>query len=299
MDQLQAIRVFARVVEAGTFTKAADSLNMPKASVTKLIQGLEARLRVKLLQRTTRRVTVTADGAAYYERTARLLSDLDDIDASVANSQNNPRGPLRVDIGAAPARLVLIPALPDFCARYPDIRVNVGVSDRPVDLISDSVDCVIRGGELTDLSLVARRITSLTWTTCATPAYLQQYGIPQHPLELEDGHRVVNYMSPRTGRATPLNFTKGGEKFAVEGRSAVTVNESTAHVVAGVAGLGIIQTPTFMAQPHIERGELVPILPEWQPAPHPVYVVYPPNRHLSNKLRVFIDWVTELFAKVT
>ena len=160
MDQIQSMRVFARVVEAGSFTRAAESLTLPKGTVTKLVQHLEARLRVRLLNRTTRRVTVTPDGAAYYERASRLLNDLDDIEASMTNAQANPSGRLRVDVGSSVARLLVIPALPDFFKRYPDIQLDLGVSDRPVDLISDNVDCVIRGGDLVEQSLVARRIGS-------------------------------------------------------------------------------------------------------------------------------------------
>lgn len=289
--------MFTRVVEAGSFTKAANSLDMPKATVTKLVQGLEAHLRVKLLQRTTRRVTVTPDGATYYKRASRLLADLDDIDSSMANAQANPRGKLRIDIAGTPARLILIPALPDFCARYPEIDVSLGVSDRPADLISDSADCVIRGGELNDSSLVARRIATMRGMTCATPAYLAQHGTPQHPHDLEKGHVVVNYLAPLTGRAMPFRFARGGNKIELELRSRVAVNESNAHVAAGVAGLGLIQTPAFMAYPHVARGELVEVLREWRPPPHPIYVVYPANRHLSHRLKVFIDWVAALFAK--
>ena len=146
MDQIQAMRIFVRVVEAGTFTRAADSLNLPKATVTKHVPALEERLRVKLLNRTTRRVTVTPDGAAYYERTVRLLTDLDDIEASMTNARANPRGRLRIDVGTSVAQLLIIPHLAEFHARYPDIQVDLGVSDRTVDLIGDNVDCVIRGG---------------------------------------------------------------------------------------------------------------------------------------------------------
>lgn len=297
LNQILALKVFTRVVEAGSFTKAANSLDMPKATVTKLVQGLEAHLRVKLLQRTTRRVTVTPDGATYYKRASRLLADLDDIDSSMANAQANPRGKLRIDIAGTPARLILIPALPDFCARYPEIDVSLGVSDRPADLISDSADCVIRGGELNDSSLVARRIATMRGMTCATPAYLAQHGTPQHPHDLEKGHVVVNYLAPLTGRAMPFRFARGGNKIELELRSRVAVNESNAHVAAGVAGLGLIQTPAFMAYPHVARGELVEVLREWRPPPHPIYVVYPANRHLSHRLKVFIDWVAALFAK--
>lgn len=297
LNQILALKVFTRVVEAGSFTKAANSLDMPKATVTKLVQGLEAHLRVKLLQRTTRRVTVTPDGATYYKRASRVLADLDDIDSSMANAQTNPRGKLRIDIAGTPARLILIPALPDFCARYPEIDVSLGVSDRPADLISDSADCVIRGGELNDSSLVARRIATMRGMTCATPAYLAQHGTPQHPHDLEKGHVVVNYLAPLTGRAMPFRFARGGNKIELELRSRVAVNESNAHVAAGVAGLGLIQTPAFMAYPHVARGELVEVLREWRPPPHPIYVVYPANRHLSHRLKVFIDWVAALFAK--
>ena len=161
MDQFLALRVFARVVEAGTFTKAADSLEMPKPTVTKLIQSLETHLRVKLLNRTTRRVTVTADGAAYYERTARLLTELEEIDASLSNAQASPKGRIRVDVPASVARQIIIPALHTFHARYPDIQIDLGVGDRLVNLIADNVDCVVRGGNLQDESLVARRIAQI------------------------------------------------------------------------------------------------------------------------------------------
>jgi DNA-binding transcriptional LysR family regulator len=296
MDQLQAIRAFARVVEAGSFTKAADTLGMPNASLTKSIQQLEAHLRVKLLLRTTRRVSVTPEGAQYYEKTQRLLKDLDDVDASFSAAQSRPRGHLRIDMGSSIANLVLLPALPAFLARYPDIRVDMGVSDKHVNLIGDNVDCVIRGGELTDLSLIGRQIGSASWVTCATPAYLRDHGVPKHPSELDEGHVIAHYLSTRTGRGLPLNFAKGSEKLAIQGTRSVGVNESNAHVGAGLAGLGVMQTFTYAAAPHIASGALVPILEKWQPAPYPFYVVFPSNRYVSNRLRVFIDWAADLFA---
>ena len=296
MDRFMAMRVFSRVVEAGTFTKAADSLEMPKPSVTKLVQSLETHLRVKLLNRTTRRVTVTPDGAAYYERVVRLLSELEDIEASMSNAQANPKGRLRVDIGTSVAGLIIIPALPAFHARYPDIQIDLGVSDRPVDLISDNVDCVVRGGELTDQSLVARRIGEFHFIACATPEYLKRHGMPSHPSDLDYGHYVVRFFSPRTGRVFPFDFTKDGERLEIQGRCIVSVNDSNAYLAAGLAGLGIIQGPTFMVQRHIASGELEPVLADWWSEPIPVHVVYPPNRHLSTKVRIFVDWVADLFA---
>ena len=297
MDQIQSMRVFARVVEAGSFTRAAESLDLPKGTVTKFVQHLETRLRVKLLNRTTRRVTVTPDGAAYYERTARVLNDLDDIEASMANAQANPSGRLRVDVGSSVARLIIIPALPEFFRRYPEIQLDLGVGDRPVDLIGDNVDCVIRGGELIEQSLVARRIGNMSLVTVATPEYLKRHGTPQHPLELEDKHTTVNYFSPRTGRPFPHEFVKDGEVLEISGRYSVAVNESNAHLAAVLAGLGISQTAVFAATPYIASGELVEVLTDWTRPPIPLHVVYPPNRHLSAKVRAFVEWTAELFAK--
>jgi LysR family transcriptional regulator, regulator for bpeEF and oprC len=296
MDQIQTMRVFARVVEAGTFTKAAESLDLPKGTVTKLVQHLEGRLKVKLLNRTTRRVTVTPDGAAYYERTARLLNDLDDIEASMTNAQANPSGRLRVDVGASVARLIVIPALPGFYQRYPDIQLDLGVGDRPVDLISDNIDCVIRGGDLLEQSLVARRIGNLALVTVASPAYLKRHGVPQHPDDLENGHSTVSFFSARTGRAHSHVFSKDGEMIELAGRYKISVNDSNAHIASVLAGLGISQTAAFAAAPYLATGELVQVLPEWSRPPIPVHVVYPPNRHLSAKVRAFVDWAAELFA---
>lgn len=297
MDQIQAMRTFARVVEAGTFTHAADSLQLPKATVTKHVQALEERLRVKLLNRTTRRVTVTTDGAAYYDRAVRLLADFDDMEASMTHARANPRGRLRVDIGTSVARLLIIPRLAEFQQRYPDIQIDLGVSDRTIDLISDNVDCVIRGGELSDQSLVARRIGNLEFITVATPDYLARHGTPQHPLDLESGHRIVTYFSPVSQRRYPLEFHRGGEVVEIASNPHLTVNESNAYVFAIVAGHGVGQITTFQAQQHLERGELARVLDDWPQPALPVYVVYPPNRHLSAKVRAFVDWAAELFAQ--
>lgn len=297
MDQIQAMRIFVRVVEAGTFTRAADSLSLPKATVTKHVQALEERLRVKLLNRTTRRVTVTPDGAAYYDRTVRLLTDLDDIEASMTNARANPRGRLRIDVGTSLAQLLIIPHLADFHARYPDIQVDLGVSDRMVDLIGDNVDCVIRGGELSDQSLVARRIGNLEFLTVASPDYVARKGAPTHPLEIEEKHTSVIYFSPQSGRHYPLEFRKGDESIDITGPYQLSVNESNAYVTSLLAGLGIGQITSYQAVRHFESGTLVQLLPEWTQPLLPVYVVYPPNRHLSAKVRAFVDWAAELFQR--
>lgn len=297
MDQIQAMRVFARVVESGSFTRAAESMDLPKGTTTKLVQQLEARLKTRLLNRTTRRVTVTADGAAYYERASRLLNDLDELEGALTQAQGKPSGRLRVDVGAATASLIIVPALPDFFRRYPDIQLDLGVGDRPVDLVSDNVDCVIRGGEVSEPSLVARRIANLSLATVATPAYLAQHGTPTHPSELEERHTLINYFSPRTGRPYTNIFERAGERIEFAGRYQVSVNESNANLAAVRAGLGISQAARFAVAPYLATGELVEVLPEWSHPLIPIYVVYPPNRHLSARVRAFVEWTVELFAQ--
>lgn len=295
MDQLLAIRAFARVVEAGNFTRAADSLDMPNTSLSKLVQELEAYLGVRLLQRTTRRVTVTPEGRDYYEKTARILNDLEDVDSSLNLARSKPRGQLRIDIGGSTAHDLLIPALPDFLARYPEIRIDLGVSDRAVDLIGDNVDCVIRGGPLDSSSLVARALGTAAMVTCATPAYLKLFGTPAYPDELKNGHRLVSYVSSQNGRAVPFRFLHAGEKTEIKVEHRVGVNESNAHLAAALAGLGIIQTFAYAAGPALRDGSLVEILQPWRPAPYPFHVVYPQSRHLTHRLRVFIDWLVQEF----
>lgn len=297
MDRLDAMQAFARVVEAGSFTKAADTLHMSKTTVTQLVQQLEARLRVKLLNRTTRKVNVTADGAVYYERVVRLLADLDDAETSLSSSVSLPRGRLRIDVPSPLASLVLIPALPAFNARYPDIQIDLGVSDRVVDVITENVDCVIRGGELTDQSLMARRLKDLQLGVYAAPSYLQRLGTPGHPKELEDSeHRCVGYMWARTGKTLAYSMRRNAERVEVQGRYVLSVDDGNAYMAAGTAGLGVLWLPEYMAQASLARGELVKLFDDWVLDPMPMYIAFPPNRHISVKLRVFIDWVVELIG---
>ncbi|SSW68839.1 LysR family transcriptional regulator [Achromobacter agilis] len=298
MDRFDAMQAFARVVETGSFTKAAETLHLSKTSVTQLIQQLEARLRVKLLNRTTRKVNVTADGAAYYERVLRLLADLDDAETSLSGASALPRGRLRVDVPSPLARLILVPALPAFHARYPDIQLDMGVSDRIVDLIGENVDCVVRGGELADQSLMARRVADLQLGVYAAPAYLARAGSPSHPGELEDTHhRIVGFLWSRTGKALPYAMRRGGERINVQGRHVLAVDDGNAYLAAGLAGLGVLWLPDYMSRAHVESGELVPLFGDWRLDPMPMYVAFPPNRHVSAKLRVFIDWIAALMGQ--
>lgn len=298
MDRFDAMQAFARVVEVGSFTKAAETLHMSKTSVTQLVQQLEARLRVKLLNRTTRKVNVTADGAVYYERVVRLLADLDDAETSLSSASALPRGRLRVDVPSPLASMILVPALPAFHARYPDIQIDMGVSDRIVDLIGENVDCVVRGGELTDQSLMARRVGDLQLGVYAAPSYLERVGTPSHPRELEDSHhRIVGFLWARTGKALPYAMRRNGESVQIQGRYVLSVDDGNAYIAAGLAGLGVLWLPDYMSKAHLARGELVPLFEDWRLDPMPIYVAFPPNRHLSIKVRVFIDWVADLMAQ--
>ncbi|NTX31610.1 LysR family transcriptional regulator [Burkholderia pyrrocinia] len=298
MDRFDAMQAFARVVEAGSFTKAAETLHMSRTTVTQLVQQLEARLRVKLFNRTTRKVVVTADGAAYYERVVRLLADMDDAETSLSAASASPRGRLRVDVPSPFARLILIPALPAFHARYPDLQLDMGVSDRVVDVIGENVDCVVRGGEPADRSLAARRVGDLRLGVYASPAYLARAGTPSHPDELEDTHhRIVGFLWARTGKALPFAMECDGERVDVRGRYVLAVDDGNAYLEAGLAGLGILWLPDYMAAAYRARGELVPLFEAWQLEPMPMYVAFPPNRHVSAKVRVFVDWIADLMAQ--
>lgn len=293
MNQLVAIRAFARVVEAGSFTRAAEGLEMPTATLSKVVRELETHLGVRLLERTTRRVAVTAEGVVYYEKAGRILRDLEDVDASFGASGGSPRGLLRVDVGNAIARDVLVPALPTFLARHPDIRIELGVSDKAVNLISENVDCAIRGGPLDDGSLVARHLGDADIVTCASPAYLETFGRPTHPDDLRGDYPLVSYLSPTHGRAFPFRFQHEVERLELNTQHRVGINESNACLAAGLAGLGIVQAFAFAARTSLRSGALVEVLRDWRPAPYPFHVVYPNNRNVSHRLRLFIDWMTQ------
>lgn len=295
MDYFTAVKAFIQVVEAGSFVKAAQTLNLPRNTVTKHIQSLESHLRVKLLHRTTRRISLTNDGTAYYERMVRVVDQWLEAESDLVSAQARPHGCLRVDMGSTMATMLVLPALPDFQKRYPELQLNIGVSDRPVDLLGDRVDCVIRGGTLSDPSLIARRLGSLKFVTCATPGYLSAHGTPSHPTDLETNHQMVRYFFAGTNRRLPVEFVRGEERISVDGSYFVSVNDSNALLAAALAGMGVLQTLMFMAEPHFKSGALVPLLDDWSLEPNPIYIVYSPNRHLSTRVRVFVEWLVELF----
>jgi LysR family transcriptional regulator for bpeEF and oprC len=295
MDRFQAMQVFMRVVDANSFSRAADHLGLPRATVTTIIQNLEALLQVRLLNRTTRRISLTPDGAAYYEHSARILGEVEETESSFRDVARGPKGRLRIDVPSPIGRLILIPRLCEFHCRYPEVELVIGMGDRQVDLVREAVDCVIRVGELQDSTLVARRIGSIQLITCAAPDYLARYGVPSGIDDL-DQHLAVQYFSSRTGRNFDWDFIADGQPLAVKMNGSISVNDSEAYVACGLQGFGLIQPARFMVLPQLESGALVEVLPQLLPAPMPISVAYLQNRHLSPKVRAFVDWVAELFG---
>ena len=296
MDRIAAMNAFVRVVEAGSFTKAAATLDVPNASVTRLIQSLEQELQVRLLHRTTRSVTVTAEGATYYERIVRLLADLADIEASTRMSQGKPSGRVRVETAAAIAGMVIVPALHEFYREYPDVEIELGVGNRVLDVVAEGIDCAIRIGNVAEQMMVARRIGSFSLMSYASPAFLKAHGTPTTPEELAN-YPMVGMMGRGGSRPVPVNFTDGDQELGVSPHYKLVVNDTNSLLAAGIAGLGIIRTPCYAARDALASGRLVPLLEDWKAPAVPVSVVYAPNRYLSAKVRVFIDWVITVFER--
>lgn len=291
MDRLRAMEIFVRVVDAGNFTRAAETLSLPKATVSTAVRQLEDHLGVRLLHRTTRRVSLTLDGGAYYERCLHLLEELADTEALFTDG-HRPSGRLRVNLPGRPARLVILPRLMAFCERYPDIHLELGINDRLVDLIQEGVDCALRVGELPDSSLVARRLGYFTEISCASPDYLARHGTPVTPKDLSH-HQVINYHSGRTGRPLPWEYTEHGQVHECLPDGRLTVDNSEAYIGAALAGFGLVQVPLYTARTHLDDGELVEVLADYRPAPSPVSVVYAHHRHRSSKVRAFVDWLEQ------
>jgi LysR family transcriptional regulator, regulator for bpeEF and oprC len=294
MDRIQAMEVFTRVVDANSFTRAAETLGMPRASVTTIIQNLEAFLGVRLMHRTTRRLSLTPDGAAYYEHCIKIITEIAEADASFQAGNRKPSGALRVHMPSALGRRIVIPALATFHRRYPDITLDLGLSDRPVDPIEEGVDCMIRIGPLEDSSMVARRIGMLKRITCASPAYLARQSAPKSIEDLA-AHHAVNFRAAHGGRPVPWVFVIDGKPVEVKMNSLVSVNDSDAYVTCAIEGFGLIQPTLFMVLPYLLDGSLKEVLTGFNPKPKPISIVYPHNRHLSAKVRAFAEWIHELF----
>ncbi|MBU1313555.1 MAG: LysR family transcriptional regulator [Alphaproteobacteria bacterium] len=297
MDQLSAMRAFVRVVETGNFTRAARTLDMSKTTVTNLVQNLEGHLRAKLLNRTTRQVAVTTEGALYYERAAQFLSDLEELDGSISSSQSQPSGRLRVEMAGAFADLIVIPSLCSFYCSYPQITLDIGVGDRLIDYVAENVDCALRAGTPTDQSLIARKVGEISLRTYVSPGFIQMFGMPEHPRDLEAQFFSVGYLNAQAGRVLPMEFRRGEETLEITPRYAVSVNDSRSYIAAAVSGMGVAQAPQFMARDAVEKGQLVEVLTDWEREPLPLYIVYPRTRHLGNKVRVFVDWLVKLLKE--
>ncbi|MCF5646081.1 LysR family transcriptional regulator [Pseudomonas syringae] len=295
MDRFNAMRAFTRIVELGGFAKAADSLHMPRASVTVLIKQLEAHLGVQLLQRTTRQVSTTPDGKAYYQRCVSLLADLDDAEAAFSSKGAEPKGLLRVDLPVSLGRMIVIPALPEFTRRYPQVRLEIGMGDRPVDLIREGVDCVLRAGDALDDTLVARPLGNLTQITCASRDYLDRYGTPRDLHDLAQ-HQVIEYFSSSTSKRYGLEFMADGLDSDHGMTCSVSVNSAEGYVAACEAGFGLVQVPRYHIAAQLRSGALVEVLREYRPPALPLTALYPPHRQLSRRVRVFVDWLVELCA---
>lgn len=292
MDRIDLFRIFARVVETASFTRAADRLGMPRSSVSAAIQELEARLGVRLLNRTTRRVSPTLDGAAFYERCLRVVADVEEAEALFRRTAG-PAGKIRIDVPGRIGRLVIAPALPEFLARHPQIDVDLGVTDRAVDLIEDNLDCVLRVGPLADSGLIARPLGSLGLINVASPDYLARHGTPRHPGDLA-AHWAVNYASPSTGRVEAWEWIEAGTTRSLPMRARVTVNGAEAYIACCRAGLGLIQIPAYDVRASVAAGELVEVMPDHRAAPMPIALLYPHRRHLTHRFNVFADWLEAL-----
>ncbi|MDE1180416.1 LysR family transcriptional regulator [Paraburkholderia sp.] len=293
MDRLQAMEVFTRVVETNSFSKAAELMDLPRGSVSNLVQALELHVGVRLLNRTTRQVSVTEDGALYYERCVQILGEIADADASLSNKLQNPTGTIRIDTSGTLARALLLPALADFYQKYPHIQVRLGLADRNIDLIQDGVDCVIRMGPVEESSMVARAIGNARLTTCASPAYLDTHGTPATIDDLRE-HNTVNYVSSRTGKTFPFEFIADGETQRLPLTGVLSVNDGATYITAGALGHGIIQPSRFMVSELIERGELVEILTQYTIPTTSLSLIYPHRRGLSSRVRAFSEWFADL-----
>lgn len=294
MDRLLRMQLFVRVVERGSFLAAAADLGLARSTATQAIKALEVDVGARLLERTTRHVAVTPDGRAFYQRCLAILADVDEAEAIFRDAK--PQGILRVDAHPMLTQTFLLPHLRSFLDRHPLLEIQFGQGDRFVDLVREGVDCVIRAGEVTDSSLIMRRLGSIREMTCASPDYIKAYGLPQAPDDLE-GHQAVGFISSRTGQIMPLEFMVGDDVRYVTLPARVTVNNSDTVMDLARRGFGLMQAPRYHLQRHVDDGTLVEVLQDFPPPPTPLSALYPQNRQLSPRVRVFIDWVAKIFAE--
>lgn len=297
MDRLHAMTTFTKVVEAHSFRRAAEAMSLPASTVTKVIKDLEAYLGVRLLNRTTRQLSLTSEGDAYYDRCKAILADILVAETAFAGHDGRVRGKLRVDMTPSLARLHLIPNLAAFRRAYPDIELTLTMSDKVVDLVQNGIDCVIRAGiPQTSATLIARRIATFEWVMCASPSYLAVHGAPDNVEDLRH-HHAVGYLSSRTGRTTEWEFLEADKHRSIRMVEHVIVNDTDAYIAAGLEGLGLIRAASYMITPYLADGRLRRILRHVQGPIEPLSIMYPQSGHLSPLVRAFVDWSVSIFAE--
>ncbi|EJO51278.1 LysR family transcriptional regulator [Burkholderia multivorans] len=296
MDKLDQVRIFLQVAEMGSFIKAAHALDVPRATVSAAVQQLEAGLGTRLLHRTTRQVQLTADGTVLLERGRRLLAEADELDRLFRRRDRDVIGRLNVDVPSRIARRVIAPALPALFRRHPKLQLSLGSTDRSIDLVQEGVDCAIRVGRLADSSLVVRPLGQFALINCASPDYLREHGVPEHPDALAHGHWAIGYASPTTGRELDWEYVTDAGRHTLTLPSRVVVNNAETYIASCIAGMGLIQIPRFDVAHLLESGALVEVMRAHRPAPMDVSAVYPHRRHRSRRLNAFVEWFGELMA---
>ena len=295
MNQLEAMQIFIRVAELASFTRAADSLGIPKASASTAVQQLEATLGARLLHRTTRKVQMTHDGQAFYERSKDLLTDIDELQAMFQQGEQSLRGRLRVDMSNGVARIFVLPRLPEFMQAHPLIELELSSTDRLVDLVREGFDCVLRVGPLVDSSLVARTLGVFRIINCASPAYLKRHGTPKTLDDLAR-HQLIHYVSTLGARSPGWEYPVGNGYQSLPMAGSITVNNSDSYTAACVAGLGLIQAPAAGLQPLIDAGRLVEVMPDCRAEPMPVSLLYANRRNLPRRVQAFMTWITQVLT---
>lgn len=292
MNHLEAMQIFARVAELASFTRAADSLGLPKATASMAVQQLEGWLGTQLLHRTTRRVQMTQDGQAFYERCKDLLADMDEVQGMFQRAPQSLRGRLRVDMPGGMALSFVMPALPAFLQAHPQLELEISCTDRFVDVVREGFDCVLRVGTLPDTRLVARPLGHFRIVTCASPDYIRRHGMPQRIEDL-GAHRLVHYSTVFGGKPDGWEYWDGAQYRMVPMAGAVTVNSVEAYEAACLAGLGLIQAPQAGLRHLLEEGRLVEVLPQYHAEPMPVSLLYAHRRNLPQRVQAFMAWMTD------
>jgi len=296
MDQLVAMRSFVRVADLHSFTRAADALGLSRAVVSTHVADLEKHLRCQLLQRTTRRVGLTADGAEYLARCQRILAELEAADEAVRRTRLAPQGRLRVDVPVEFGRALLIPALPQFTARYPELQLEVQFNDRVVDMITEEIDLVVRVGAVREPHLVARRVVATRLLTCASPEYLRAHGVPLEPEDLRR-HKMVGYLPGGARRAYRWVFQRGTQRLRLSLPVSIAFNSAEAEIRAAIRGAGVVQSMDLMVAEALALGRLQVVLPDWSAPGKPISVVCRAAVRDSPKIRVFADFAAELLRR--